>query len=162
MKEVRMGLVSYWLPIWRCEEHLDSWPLFWSHRAPSLPRCLSLLTEGAWAAQAAMGSFLAFPSSYLIPVHLLSPLLWLNLPPIPDQPCLEGPQPLELSKSCVLSSQPFPDSISDAHHLQIQPCLPRASQTRQAQPPQEMGSQMSFTLLGLAFAAVLYLYPLNR
>lgn len=87
------------------------------------------------------------------------PLLpWLNLPPIPDQPHLE-PHPPRVF--CVLFSHPFPDSISETHHLQIQPCLPcvspklgRLSLTRKW--------DLKFTLLDLAFAILLCFYPPGR
>lgn len=133
MKEVRMVFASYCPLILRCEEHLDSWlASSWSHRDPSLSCCLSPLTEWAWAVQMAMRSFLVLPSSHLNLLHLpaSSPLADLATPSkisLAWKDAILWDSERSHRVLFVWSSQPFPPSISDTHHSQIQPCLPFVS-----------------------------------
>lgn len=82
MKEVRTGLASHLLPILRCEEHLDSWPLLWSHRDPSLSRCahrsLNEHEQPRWPWVLAW----SLHDPHLTPLHLpdSSPLATLAIP----------------------------------------------------------------------------------
>lgn len=71
-----------------------------------------------------MGIFLVFPSFYLISLYLPASSALAELA-THSRPA--SPKPHPLKALCVLFSDPFPDSISETHHLQIQPCLPYVS-----------------------------------